>query len=425
MTEMSRRMVLGGMSAAGLAGAARAQVPERPGLPPAVLAQEEDYWRAIAGLYETPEGVTNLEGGYWGVMTQPVREAFIANVRKLNAGGSYYVRGAIAADMAEARARAASLLDAAPDEILFVRSATEALQILIAGYNRLAPGDGALYADLDYGAMKIAMEHLRRTRGADVIRIDLPEPGDRASIIAAYEAALDANPHVRLMLLTHVNNLTGLIHPVAEINAMAKARGVDVIVDAAHAVGQVPFDYAQAECDFLGANLHKWIGAPLGCGVIRIRRPRIADIDNFLGEPGDPADIDTKAHTGALNFALFLTIPAALDMHEAMGGAHAKFARLRRLRDLWVTEARDIPGVEILTPDEAGSVGAMTSFRLAGRTSALENDRIAQRLLEEHGVFTVRRSGPSRGDCIRVTPNFWNTPEDVERLAPALRALAG
>ncbi len=425
MTEMSRRMMLGGMSAAGLASAARAQIPDRPGLAPERLAQEEDYWRAIAGLYETPDGVTNLEGGYWGVMTRPVREAFFENVRKLNAGGSYYVRGAIGADMAAVRARVASVLDAEPEEILFVRSATEALQILIAGYNRLEPGDGALYADLDYGAMKIAMEHLRAARGADVIRIDLPEPGDRASILAAYEAALDANPHVRLLLVTHVNNLTGLIHPVAEINAMARARGVDVIVDAAHAVGQVPFDYEAAGCDFVGANLHKWIGAPLGCGVIRIRRSRIADIDNFLGEPGDPADINTKAHTGAINFALFLTIPAALDMHEAMGGAEAKFARLRRLRDLWVSEAREIDGVEILTPDEAGSVGAMTSFRLAGRTSATENDRIAQRLLEEHGVFTVRRSGPSRGDCIRVTPNFWNTPEDVERLVPALRALAG
>jgi selenocysteine lyase/cysteine desulfurase len=416
-------MVLGAIAAAGVAGSARARMPERPDLSADALAREEGFWREIAALYETTPEVTNLEGGYWGLMSAPVRAAFKSNIDRLNAGGSVYARGPLGAEMAAVMARLAAFLGVDAEELLLVRSASEALQILIAGYNRLEPGDGVLYADLDYPAMKTAMASLQARWGADVIRVDLPEPASPDAVLGAYEAALDAAPHVKLMLVTHVNNLTGAIHPVVGIQALAQARGVDVIVDAAHAVGQIPVDYRAAGCSFMGANLHKWVAGPIGLGVIWIRRDRIADIDNFMEEPGDPADIRTKAHTGTLNYAIPLTLPAALDVHEALGGAAAKAARLRYLRDLWVEEARTLPGVEILTADDPGAAAAMTSFRLAGKTSRADNDAIARRLLDEHALFTVRRSGPARGDCVRVTPNFWNTADDVARLAPALREI--
>jgi len=425
VTPVSRRTVLGGLTAAGLSGPARAAMPERPALDPGALARDETFWGEIAALYDTPAGVTNLEGGLWGVMSAPVRAAFQANIEKLNSGGSVYARGAMSEDLSAVMERLASFLGADREELLLVRSASEALQILIGGYNKLTPGDGVIYADLDYPSMKTAVRHLAQKRGADVIQIDLPEPARPEAVAQAYRAALEANPHVRLMLVTHVNNLTGAIHPVAEIQRLASEHSVDVIVDAAHAVGQLPVDYKAMGCAFMGANLHKWVAGPLGLGVIWIRRDRIADIDNFMGEPGDPGDnIRTKAHTGTPNFAIPLTLPAALDFHDALGGAAGKLARLRYLRDLWVDAARDISGLHILSADDPGAVGAMTSFRFDGLTSAAENDALAQRLLDEHGIFTVRRSGPAAGDCVRVTPNFWNTAEEVARLAPALREIA-
>jgi selenocysteine lyase/cysteine desulfurase len=84
--------------------------------------------------------------------------------------------------------------------------------------------------------------------------------------------------------LTHLNNWTGLIIPVAKIAKMARDRGADVILDAAHSVGQVELNLKGLGCDFIGVNLHKWVGAPIGCGVIYIKKDRIDAIDPYMGK---------------------------------------------------------------------------------------------------------------------------------------------
>ncbi|MGF1463712.1 MAG: aminotransferase class V-fold PLP-dependent enzyme [Maricaulaceae bacterium] len=423
----SRRGFVTGFAGLGASQAAAApvagRVPARPALDPAALAQDEAYWSQIAALYDVSEAVTNLEAGYWGVMTRPVKTAFLANIDRMNREGSYYVRRELGGDMAAVYDRLAGFLGVRADELLLVRSATEALQILIGGYNKLQPGDAVLYADLDYSSMKTAMAWLNTRRGVETIKISLPEPASREAFIQAYAEALDAHPHIRMMLLTHVNNITGLVHPIDEITAVAEARGVDVILDSAHAVGQLDFNFAGLRAPFIGMNLHKWIGAPLGCGLIYVRKDRIADIDPFMGEPGDADDLRIRAHTGALNFAAPLTIPAALDVHEAIG-AGAKQARLRYLRDVWVNEARGLPGLDILTPDDPELVAGMTAFRFRDRPTTADNNALVAQLSEVHRIFTVRRTGPAAGDCVRVTPALYNTPADMARLAPALRALA-
>jgi selenocysteine lyase/cysteine desulfurase len=138
----------------------------------------------------------------------------------------------------------AGFLNVSPNEIALTRGATEALQALIGGYNKLKPGDTVLYADLDYSEMKNAMRWLEVRRGVKAVKLTFPEPTiDRplqeADILGFYEKALSANPGTKLLLLTHLNNWTGLIIPVARIAKMARDRGVDVILDAAHSVGQV------------------------------------------------------------------------------------------------------------------------------------------------------------------------------------------
>lgn len=418
-----RQVVAGGAGLALSASAARAAPPPRPDKDPEALAGDDAYWSKIAGLFEVSEAVANLENGYWGVMARPVAKAFHAYTERINRENSYYARREFGADMKAVYGRLAGFLGVGEDELLLTRNASEALQILIGGYNRLKPGDGVLYADLDYSAMKTAMAWLEDRRGASPVKITLPEPASREGFIEAYRDAFDQHPEIHMALVTHVNNLTGAIHPVREIAALAKERGIDVILDAAHAIGQIDFAMADLGADFIGMNLHKWIGAPLGCGLIYIRKERIRDIDRFMGEPGGEDDIRARAHLGAVNFAAPLTIPDALAFHEAIGGAPAKEARLRRLRNLWVGEARDIPGVDILTPDDPATVAAMTSFRIRGRTSTEDNNAIVRMLSEEHGVFTVRRSGPAAGDCVRVTPSVYNSAEDAARLAPALAAV--
>jgi selenocysteine lyase/cysteine desulfurase len=280
--------------------------------------------------------------------------------------------------------------------------------------------------------MKNAMRWLEYRRDVNVVKVNFPEPTkdqplSEADILVFYEQALNANPKTKLLLLTHLNNWTGLIIPVRKIADMAKARGVGVILDAAHSVGQVDFDIKELGCDFVGVNLHKWVGAPIGCGVIYINKAHVKDIDPFMGKhigpDGETSDnVRDRIDTGTSNFAAHMTIPAAIDFHGFMG-SKAKAERLRYLRSIWVEEARKMKGVLVLTPDDAEMVAGLTSFRLDGITTTKANNALMKRLADEFGVLTTRRTGPAAGDCIRVTPSFYNTPDDMYKLVKALRAI--
>jgi isopenicillin-N epimerase len=266
------------------------------------------------------------------------------------------------------------------------------------------------------------MESLARLRGVKVHRIDLPEPATREALVAAYDQALAQRPDVRLLLLTQLSHRTGLVVPVAEITAAARARGVDVLLDSGHALGQLDFSLTALGVQFAGLTLHKWIGAPLGVGIVYIRRDRIADIDTSpLERPSDR--IDARVHTGTVNFAAVLAASEAIDVHLAIG-VTAKAARLRSLRDRWVGQVRALPGVQVLTPDDPTLHAGMTSFRLAGRTTFAANAELRKDLFARDKIFTIERDGPAKGACVRVTPSFWNTLADMDRLAAAIRARA-
>ena len=253
----------------------------------------------------------------------------------------------------------------------------------------------------------------------------MPEPATRQAVLDAYARALDANPKTKLLLLTHVSHRTGLVMPIAEIVRMAKAKQIDTIVDAAHSWGQLDFKVGELEADFVGFNLHKWIGAPLGVGFLYIRKDRLGDIDRDMGDEDFPeTDIRSRVHTGTVNFATVLTVPAALALHQEIGAA-AKQARLRHLRDYWVSRVRPFKDIEILTPDEVGMYGAITSFRLAGKTSKADNEAVVAKLRDGFKVHTVRRAGVAKGQCIRVTPALYTEEADLDRLVEALAVITG
>ena len=420
MPLMTRRSIFSAAAGLSLTGAARALPAVSAN--PLDAAQDETFWAEVSGLYDVTDEIIHLEHGNWGMMARPVQSAYLAHVETVNRRNSYYARREFWAEARAIKDQIAWTLGCDADEIVLTRNATEALQALIGGYNKLSSGDGVLYADLDYGSMQTAMGWLRERRGADLVTINLPEPATRQGLIDAYEQALIANPHVRLMLLTHLSHRTGLVLPVSEICAMARARQVDVIVDAAHSWGQIDFQAADLGADFIGFNLHKWIGAPLGVGLMYVRKDRIEDIDPFMGEAvRGPGDLSARVHTGTTNFAAILAIPAALDLYAAIGPAR-KAARLRYLRSLWVDAAREA-GFEVLTPDEPGLHAAITSFRAPGQTSPEDNITLARRLLEEHRIFTVHRTGVAQGACVRVTPGVFTSPDDVRALADTLPRL--
>jgi len=158
-------------------------------------------------------------------------------------------------------------------------------------------------------------------------------------------------------------------------------------------------------------------------GVFYIHRERLNDVDRMMGDDESPASsILSRVHTGTTNFATFLTVPTAIDFHMAVGPAY-KAARLRYLRDRWVSAVRSVPAIEVLTPDEPGMSAGITSFRLRGRSARQDVERLVDELLTKHGIFTARRTGIAKGDCVRVTPALYTKPADMDRLARALIAM--
>ena len=403
-------------------GGSSARAPKHVG--PADLARDERFWAKVAGQYRVGSDFINLENGYYGITSRPVRQAYQRNAERLNRLNSYLLRTTYKAELERIRERLAITAGVATDEIAFTRGGTEALQNLIAGYNRLRPGDAVMYADLDYDSCQHAMNWLRDRRGVKVVRITIPEPPTYQNVLDAYARALDDHAIVRLLLLTHMNNRTGLVLPVRKIVEMARERDVDVIVDAAHSWGQLDFTVPDLGADFIGFTLHKWINAPLGTGFLYVRKIRLKDIDPAFADRTYPADdIRSRVHSGTLDAATFLTVPTALDCHQALG-APVMEARLRYLRDRWVSQVKDVGNLEILTPDDPSMYCAMTSFRISGRPSRADNDAIVAYLLNRHRIFTVRREGLIGGDCVRITPAQFTTADHVDLLAHAVRDAA-
>lgn len=435
MTSLSRRNFVSGTLLAGAAGAVSAVVsasaPEIiiPNQNADVVARDENLWSKVAQNYDVTDKITNLENGYWGIMATPVLKEYQRLSAWVNRENTNFARWDLGTTYADLRQQVANFLNVGADEIALTRGATESLQALIGSYNKLSPGDTVIYADLDYSEMKNAMRWLADRRGVVPVKINFPEPTKNKplteqDILSFYEKSLDANPGTKLLLLTHLNNWTGLIIPVAKIAKMANARGIDIILDAAHSVGQVDFDIKQLGCDFVGVNLHKWAGAPIGCGVIYINKTRIESIDTYMGKEPHSDKVTARVDTGTANMAAHMAIPKTLTFHNQIGTKN-KEARVRYLRSLWVDEARSMNGLTVLTPNAPEMVAGLTSFRLDGVTSTEANNALMKRLATEYGVLTTRRTGPAAGDCIRVTPSFYNTPDDMMKLVKALREITG
>ncbi|SEC30893.1 Selenocysteine lyase/Cysteine desulfurase [Pseudomonas mohnii] len=386
-------------------------------------ARDESFWRTFADRYDVQPGPINLENGYFGRMSRTVVEEYQRNIELINRSNSVYVRQRFeASDGLKIRARVAGLIDVPADAVALTRNASDGLQSLIRNYNRLQPGDQVLVCDLEYDTVKSAMRWLARHRGVEVIEIEHRHPASFDSLLTTYREAFVSYPRLKLMALTHVTHRTGLVMPVKAIAAAAREHGVDVILDGAHALGQLAFDLEELGIAFAAYNLHKWIGAPLTLGFLYIAPERLSDIDPDMGEMHFPiTDIRARTPYSTPNIPALLTLPLVLEEHGAMGGAAAKGARLNYLRNLWVRAARELSGIEVLTPDDPRLCCGIASMRF---TAHNDQQSMVERLLNDYNLFTVVRSGAACGPCIRITPGLTTTAADMAQLITALTELS-
>ncbi|MGK5036438.1 aminotransferase class V-fold PLP-dependent enzyme [Janthinobacterium sp. LB3P118] len=384
--------------------------------------RDEAWWHQVAAFYpKPPDGIANLEHGYFGAMAAPVQAAFEQAVRYTNEQLSPFVRGEFTRTHVDIlRRRVAALIQAEPHEILLTRSGTESMQVLITQYHGLSPGDTVLWSNLDYPAMRTAMRWLAQRRGVTSTQVTLSLPISDDEIIASYAQAMRQAVKPKLLLLSQVTPANGQQLPLKDIMALAREHGIDVLLDSAHALGQVDVDVQAMGIDFAGFNLHKWLGAPAGLGVVYIRAAQLHKIEPHFGDDDYPLDdIRCRLHMGMPPISAIMAAPAALDFHERLGGTPAKMARLAWLRDYWVSRVAQLPGVRLLSPLDAVRATALVAFAVDGmHASALQ-----QALLQRFGVFTVQRNIGDT-DIVRATVAVTTQTSELDQLVAALTVLS-
>ena len=245
------------------------------GLSTEQIAQDDAFWTEIRAKYRLKPDYINLESGYYSMQATPVLEAFIAKVREINYQASFYLRGPQVPDKAAVRDKLAGLAGCSPAELCITRNTTESIATVVSGIDWKS-GDEAVQAEQDYGHMLAQFRLTARRYGSVNKLVNVPlDPRDDDEIVRLYAGAI--TPRTRLLMVSHMVNVTGQILPVRKIADMAHARGVDVLVDGAHAFAQ--FDFRIPD---------------LGCRLLRRLAAQVARLSARHRHPVRPARQDSR-----------------------------------------------------------------------------------------------------------------------------------
>jgi selenocysteine lyase/cysteine desulfurase len=384
---------------------------------PNVLASDEDFWEGIRGGYRLKPDFINLENGYYNITPQATLEKYIQHIREVNLQGSYYMRTVQFENKKRIAARVARLVGCPEDTLVLTRNTTESLDTIISGFPWKA-GDEAIFAIQDYGAMQDMFKQVARRQGIVLKIISLPNnPASDEEIVDLYAKAI--TDKTKLIMVCHLVNVTGQINPIRKICDMAHARGVEVMVDGAHAVAQIQFKISDLNCDYYGASLHKWLAVPLGVGILHVRKEKIAKIWPLIADEGVPlTDIAHLNHVGTIPVHTDLAVDDAIDFYEKLGPAR-KEARLRFLQNYWTTKVRSNPRVRLHHPVDPTKSCAIANVGIEG----IKPSVLAERLLKEYKIYTVAIDGGNVHGC-RITPNVFTTLKELDVLVKAISELA-
>jgi selenocysteine lyase/cysteine desulfurase len=381
------------------------------------LAADDQFWNQIRSQYMLKPDYINLENGFYNFIPQPTLEKYIQHIRDINYQGSYYMRTVQRDNKKRMAAKLAAVAGCSPEELIITRNTTESLDLVIAGQDWKA-GDEALMAIQDYGSMLDMFEQVSKRYGVVLNKVSIPNlPASDEEIVSLYEKAI--TPKTKLLMIPHMVNITGHILPVRKICDMAHSKGVEVMVDGAHAFAHIQYKISELDCDYYGTSLHKWMSVPLGAGFLFVKKEKIAKTWPLIGDgTKDLSDIRRLNHIGTHACATDLTIEDAIDFYN-MIGAERKEKRLRYIQQYWTSRVKNIPKIIINTPTDDKRSCGIANVGIAGMTPA----DLAKRLMDEHKIFTVAIDTANVHGC-RITPNVYTTVEELDAFVAALKKLA-
>lgn len=387
------------------------------GFTPGQVAADEDYWSIIQQAYTVDPNIINLNNG--GVSPSPriVQDAVERYNKIANEGPSYYMWRIIDMGREPLRNKLAALAGCSPDEIAINRNATEALNTIIHGLD-FAPGDEVIGAMQDYPNMMNAWKQKAQRHGIKYTQLNFNFPIENdEEIVAAYAKAI--TPKTKLIHVTHMVNWVGQIMPVKKIAQMAHAKGIEVLCDGAHSFGLMDFKIPDLECDYFGTSLHKFLSAPIGSGMLYVKKDKIAKVWPLLcNDNPRGSDIRKFETLGTRSFPIEQGIGEALNFHNAIG-AKRKEERIRYLKNYWAGKVKEIPGVTLSTSLKAEYSCAICGVSVKGITP-LELDK---QLFEKYKIHTVGITWENVS-CVRVTPHVYTSLQNVDTLANAIGEIA-
>src|SRR5947208_673837 len=386
-------------------------------LVPEEAAMDEDYWAVIQNSFSVTRGIINLSNG--GVSPSPriVTEALVRYTWEQEDATAYTMWQILEPQSETIRTGLAELFGCDREEIAITRNASESLEILLMGMD-LKAGDEILTTTQDYPRMLTTLRQREKREGLKLKLIQIPiPPKNLDEITAAFERGI--TDRTRLILIAHQINITGQITPVKAVCEMARAKGIETIVDGAHSFAQFDFKQQDLGCDYFGTSLHKWLYAPKGTGMLYVKRDKIEKLWPLMAaESKQASDIRKFEEIGTHSAAPKLAIGEALLFHNGIGGKR-KEARLRYLSRYWMNRLKDVPKVRFNTPLDPSQMCAIANVHIEGTNP----EAVVKYLFDKHHIFTVPIMH-QEFQGIRITPNVYTTLNELDRFCDQMELIA-
>ncbi|GIW53385.1 MAG: isopenicillin-N epimerase [Gemmatimonadales bacterium] len=383
---------------------------------PEEVAADEDYWFEIQQAFTVDRSIINLNNG--GVSPSPrvVQDAMRRYLEYSNQAPVYTMWRVLEPQIESVRQRLARAFGCDPEEMAITRNASEALEICQLGLD-LEPGDEVITTDQDYPRMITTWEQRVRRDGIVLKKVSFPDPPPSMQyLVEIFERAI--TPRTKVIHFCHITNLSGQIFPVRELCRMARERGIEAIVDGAHAFAHFPFSRDELDCDYYGTSLHKWLLAPHGTGFLYVRRSKIRNLWPLMAAPEKmDGDIRKFEEIGTHPAANHNAIAEALTFHEGIG-PERKAARLRYLRDRWMKRLDGQRGVKLYTSYDPAQSCGLANIGIEG----IDPVKLTDYLWEKHRILVTPITHPA---CtgIRVTANVYTTLQEIDRFAEAVEGV--
>lgn len=386
-------------------------------LTPEQAAMDEDFWFHIQESFSITRGIINLNNG--GVSPSPrlVTEAFCRYTWQQEDVTAYTMWQILEPQSETIRTGLAEIFGCDREEVAITRNASESLEILLMGMD-LKSGDEILSTTQDYGRMLTTLRQRELREGLVLKMIKIPiAPKSLDDIYKEFEKAI--TPHTKVILMSHVINITGQIMPVKKVCDLAHAKGIEVIVDGAHSFAHFDFKQSDLNCDYYGASLHKWLFAPKGTGILYVKKDKIEKIWPLMAaEKKQKGDIRKFEEIGTHPAAPRLAIGEAILYHHGIG-AKRKEERLRFLSRYWMTRLKDLPNVRFHTSWEPNQSCGIANIEIVG----IEPGAIGSYLMDKHKIFTT----PILHDefkGIRITPSVYTTLNELDRFVDVMTTIS-